>query len=370
MASKHNLSSPNTCTSIQPPTKRRRIESYPNIHLNRCPLRSDCHTTSNVEEKKHLPHFLRHLWNILHDDDINDIISWHRTQETAFTVHDQDRFCSEILPQYFKHNKFSSFVRQLNLYQCWVWMLSLSALSLCLCPFNFVCWLDLKEYSYFIPYIPLKQSTNFVVENGSRGTILILTAITTTNCISFNAKNQIPTFNVMARHGPYPQNNWPPSCSKIRWKLIKFAKDYALSVRIWNLKSMSSGHIFWAKSMSSFQCAWTLWLIPFRHFQSPPTYPPISPLHCLPITRQPTFYIIHPHWVSICPYHTANQWVDTILHRYSLRPIIWSMESQPQRHVKSLHFQLSRWWYQQWVPPPDCLYSQITKGVNRYCLNG
>ena len=33
-----------------------------------------------------------------------------------FVVKDPDTFASQIIPQYFDHNKFSSFARQLNFY--------------------------------------------------------------------------------------------------------------------------------------------------------------------------------------------------------------------------------------------------------------
>jgi len=34
----------------------------------------------------------------------------------SFVIKDQDKFSSEILPQYFKHSNFASFARQLNFY--------------------------------------------------------------------------------------------------------------------------------------------------------------------------------------------------------------------------------------------------------------
>ena len=44
-----------------------------------------------------------------------DICSWSDDGET-FVVKNPTKFEKDIIPQFFKHNKFSSFVRQLNFY--------------------------------------------------------------------------------------------------------------------------------------------------------------------------------------------------------------------------------------------------------------
>uniref|UniRef100_K3WJA4 HSF-type DNA-binding domain-containing protein n=1 Tax=Globisporangium ultimum (strain ATCC 200006 / CBS 805.95 / DAOM BR144) TaxID=431595 RepID=K3WJA4_GLOUD len=66
-----------------------------------------------------VPKFLRSLYAILQTED-PAVISWVQNQElkpnrvTAFHILDMDRFEREILPKYFKHQKFASFQRQLN----------------------------------------------------------------------------------------------------------------------------------------------------------------------------------------------------------------------------------------------------------------
>eukprot|EP01083_Nonionella_stella_P023088 63829_1 len=99
-----------------PLAKRRKTTATNNaIHLN--------HSNNNNGNNKHqyedktLPRFLQHIWTMLHDSTLRHIISWHDTMPNAFVVHKQTAFCQEILPKFFKHNKFTSFVRQLNMYQ-------------------------------------------------------------------------------------------------------------------------------------------------------------------------------------------------------------------------------------------------------------
>ncbi|CAJ1965529.1 unnamed protein product [Cylindrotheca closterium] len=48
-------------------------------------------------------------------DSDRDIVSWNGVGD-SFTIKDIDAFQKHILPKYFSHSKFSSFVRQLNFY--------------------------------------------------------------------------------------------------------------------------------------------------------------------------------------------------------------------------------------------------------------
>eukprot|EP00798_Chlamydomonas_sp_ICE-L_P014740 gene14740-20786_t len=62
-----------------------------------------------------VPPFLRKAWEIVEDKDTDHIVSWGPSG-ASFIVHDVETFAKEILPKKFKHNNFSSFVRQLNTY--------------------------------------------------------------------------------------------------------------------------------------------------------------------------------------------------------------------------------------------------------------
>ncbi|CAB3989399.1 heat shock factor 1 isoform X3 [Paramuricea clavata] len=62
-----------------------------------------------------VPAFLAKLWKLVDDPSSDHLISWSQ-DETSFIVHDQVTFSRDILPKYFKHNNFASFVRQLNMY--------------------------------------------------------------------------------------------------------------------------------------------------------------------------------------------------------------------------------------------------------------
>ena len=48
------------------------------------------------------------------DEKYQSLIHWNST--SGFVVVNPDEFAHHVLPQYFKHNNFASFVRQLNMY--------------------------------------------------------------------------------------------------------------------------------------------------------------------------------------------------------------------------------------------------------------
>ncbi|KAG2186018.1 hypothetical protein INT43_002456 [Umbelopsis isabellina] len=59
--------------------------------------------------------FVTKLYNIVGDEDIQHLVSWSKEGD-IFSVKNPTEFARTILPQYFKHNNWQSFVRQLNMY--------------------------------------------------------------------------------------------------------------------------------------------------------------------------------------------------------------------------------------------------------------
>jgi hypothetical protein len=65
-------------------------------------------------KKDEVPVFLKKTYHMI--DSCDPTIATWSSDGRLFVVKDTDIFASEIIPQFFKHNNFSSFVRQLNFY--------------------------------------------------------------------------------------------------------------------------------------------------------------------------------------------------------------------------------------------------------------
>ncbi|KAI8989787.1 hypothetical protein BD414DRAFT_485184 [Trametes punicea] len=62
-----------------------------------------------------IPRFLLKLYEIINDPANDQLIKWSEAGDSFYIYH-QERFAREVLGKWFKHQNFSSFVRQLNLY--------------------------------------------------------------------------------------------------------------------------------------------------------------------------------------------------------------------------------------------------------------
>ncbi|XVF88776.1 hypothetical protein PTKIN_Ptkin19aG0078800 [Pterospermum kingtungense] len=61
------------------------------------------------------PPFLRKTFEMVEDPETDPIVSWS-VNRNSFIVWDSHSFSENLLPKYFKHKNFSSFIRQLNTY--------------------------------------------------------------------------------------------------------------------------------------------------------------------------------------------------------------------------------------------------------------
>ena len=78
--------------------------------------RSDENTGQSSENKKEdSPNFLLKLYTILETPEYQNIIHWSDNGK-YFIVQNLHDFTENILNKYYKHNNYSSFVRQLNMY--------------------------------------------------------------------------------------------------------------------------------------------------------------------------------------------------------------------------------------------------------------
>lgn len=69
-------------------------------------------TTNNGSN---LAPFLTKCYDMVDDQSTDKIISWSESND-SFVIWDMTDFPRDLLPKYFKHKNFSSFMRQLNIY--------------------------------------------------------------------------------------------------------------------------------------------------------------------------------------------------------------------------------------------------------------
>ncbi|GMP88172.1 hypothetical protein CsSME_00040248 [Camellia sinensis var. sinensis] len=62
-----------------------------------------------------LPPFLVKTYEMVDDHSSDSVVSWSQSNK-SFVVWNPPEFARDLLPIFFKHNNFSSFIRQLNTY--------------------------------------------------------------------------------------------------------------------------------------------------------------------------------------------------------------------------------------------------------------
>ncbi len=64
-------------------------------------------------ERSQFSAFLLKLYKLLDDPNNFDIVSWSRDGK-SFIIKNKHKFCSQVLPNYFKHKNLDSFIRQVR----------------------------------------------------------------------------------------------------------------------------------------------------------------------------------------------------------------------------------------------------------------
>ena len=67
-------------------------------------------------QERSVPKFLKKVFSILEGNSFSAYISWSDDGRSLIIKKPTD-FADEVLPQFFKHSNFSSFIRQLNMYK-------------------------------------------------------------------------------------------------------------------------------------------------------------------------------------------------------------------------------------------------------------
>ena len=94
--------------------KEKNKEDSTKVNSNNQKEISEFHN-EKYKKKSEYPNFLLKLYQILENPDYKDIIEWSNDGK-YFIVKNLHDFTENVLPKYYKHNNYSSFIRQLNMY--------------------------------------------------------------------------------------------------------------------------------------------------------------------------------------------------------------------------------------------------------------
>lgn len=104
---------PSTSLSVGQVPGNYLTNNYPNP--NRSQLMIAGKKKKDNPGSKGRPAFVMKIWSMVNDPANQEYIRWDN-DGTTFQVYHREEFMKRILPKYFKHNNFASFVRQLNMY--------------------------------------------------------------------------------------------------------------------------------------------------------------------------------------------------------------------------------------------------------------